>query len=192
MNFTFTYTVERLLRLCITLAVQKFAPCRQRRASILSYGRPPSSSLLHHNTLISFAQAFVNAAAISTILSALPHHQLHKLFTVAMVAFKVLVAAALVCVVAAHDTPHDSECSFSRLCRRTDVFCSRLCCPGHCDCHRDCVRHAWCACQHSSGDSFIRGSSSSSGHFGHCGRVNGDCSLRPTHQHYLPAATSPS
>jgi hypothetical protein len=44
--------------------------------------------------------------------------------TITMVAFKVLVAAALACVVVAHDHPTDSKCSIVSL-----LACSALCIP---------------------------------------------------------------
>lgn len=118
-SLSFTYTYERLTDLCVTLALPKilqqtsFAACA---LLLLSCHLPLSSRHPPRYTFKSTAQAFVNAAAISNILPALPHRQLHTLTAITMIAFKVLVAAALACVVAAHDTPHDSWRPSSHLC----------------------------------------------------------------------------
>jgi hypothetical protein len=77
-GLSFTYALKRLLAFCVTLARRKLGSKRVLPPAPSAHIKPPSPAHFQpfsRHTFNSTAQAFVNAAAISNIVPALPHHQ---------------------------------------------------------------------------------------------------------------------
>lgn len=173
-GLSFTYALKRLPALALPLHAEKSAAnaSRRLRPPILS-SHPPSAPNLFHDTpsihRASIRQRCSNIQHTSSSTASPIHLPLSPWLPSRFSSLPRSSALLSLTITPPTVSAHYRTDSLQLCASQANVLCSRLCRPSHCDCHRDRVRHAWCACLHSSCDDLLRGASSttrSSGHFG--------------------------